>query len=132
MIVSLEHDLEHDVWTIRHNDVHIRTSRDVDDWRAQLDAGFLQLAGQKAFILIDLSDFKIDPNMMDEYGKNAKEIVGKHALGAIRYGGKHAETKTEILLQSIANNFPANIFPDRQSALRAVEKMRPAMRATGT
>lgn len=124
MELKVEHDPEHDVWTIVHRNCDIQTSLDIQRWRSKLDDELRQLGGNKVFLLIDLEGFSISPSIMDEYGRNAKEVVGAHAIGAIRYGRGDARTRTEISLQAMANNFPANIFPSRESALQAVAHLR--------
>lgn len=47
MKLWINYDKDHDVWTIFHKEVTIRDTRDVDEWRRQLNAEFSKLEGKK-------------------------------------------------------------------------------------
>ncbi len=105
-------------------DAHIQTSADVLEWRNQLFEGVKAFGGERVDMIIDINDFSLARSVIEEYGRTAKKIVSEHARSCIRYGAADCDTKAEILLQSVANRYPANIFPDRATAVEAIQRIR--------
>jgi hypothetical protein len=122
MEVHLAYDTEIDAWTLSHKDVHIETSADVAEWRRLMHLELAKLHGKRGYLLISIAGFEVSAVMMEEYGRTA-QAVARHFLGVIRYGAS-AKTERAVVLQSILNRFPANLFPDRGMAIKALERIR--------
>jgi hypothetical protein len=127
MKLTLTHDPDVDAWFLTHDDVRIESASDIAAWREALLRELEKLGGARAYILIDLAGFQLAPAMAEQYGKVAKTVVSQYALGIIRYGGDQAGrdlTTTAIRLGAVLNRFPANVFPDRESALEVLARIR--------
>jgi hypothetical protein len=124
MKVELSYDAEADAWLISHQDVLLNTPADVAEWRRQVDLEFQKVAEPRVFLLICMHGVQVHPSVANEYGRNAKEIIGQRALGLVRFGDPGVLTTTSVLLQAVMNRYPSNVFPDRASALLALRKIR--------
>lgn len=126
MKLDLSYDPHIDAWTLTHWDVLLETREDIEEWRRQLEHELSKLGGERVYLLIDLAGFELSSRIAAEYGRTAKEVTARHALGVIRYGAASADSKTTLAvrLQSVINRFPANIFADRLEALEALEKIK--------
>jgi hypothetical protein len=120
--VKLTYDPSLDAWTLTHRDVRIQTLADAHRWRQLLGEELQKLNGQPVFALIDVTDFEVAAVMMEEYGRTVKAIA-HNFRGVFRYGAGD-KTRTTVLLQSIVNSFPANLFSDRAEAIEALNRAR--------
>lgn len=124
MRLTFTYDPSIDAWTVMSEGIELRTLEDLLRWKGLFAEGAKKLGGKKAYLLVDISGFTLDPALATEYGKAAREIRSRYALGLIRYGSHDKMTEASVYLQAILNRFPANIFPDREVALQALEKIR--------
>ena len=124
MKLLLSYDASIEAWTLRHEEVELRTPKDIDEWRRQVGQLQEKLRSKRGYLLVDLTGFTLGTAAMETYGATIKELIVPLTLGIIRYGGTDRMTSAEIHLQALANRFPANIFPERASALKVLEKMR--------
>lgn len=124
MRLELTYDNDVDAWTLRHDAVEISTPADIERWRSALDEELARLGGKRVYLLIDLDGFSLSPAIAHEYGKVAKRVMTDHALGVVRYGSDAGLTTTSIRVAAIVSRFPANIFPDRAAAVRAINRIR--------
>jgi hypothetical protein len=122
MEVKLTYDPALDAWTLTHKDVHIQSPADAARWRQLLGEELQKLNGQPVFALIDVTDFDVAAVMMEDYGRTVKAIA-HNFRGVFRYGAAD-KTRTTVLLQSIVNSFPANLFGDRAAAIEALNRAR--------
>lgn len=126
MKVMVRYDRAADAYTLTGEDVILRTPEDVAEWNRQLVAEMQsKLGNRRGYFLIDLASFIVDPVVAEEYGKVQREIAGRFALGAVRYGQPpQSNTLTQVRLQNVINNTRANICKSREEALLALEKLR--------
>jgi hypothetical protein len=121
MEVRLTYDPALDAWTLTHRGARIHTPADAVQWRQLLSEELQKLNGP-VWALIDVNEFDVAAVMMEDYGRTVKAIA-HHFRGVVRYGAGD-KTRTAVLLQSMVNSFPANLYPDRASAIQALNKMR--------
>jgi hypothetical protein len=122
MEVRLTYDPALDAWTLTHRDVRIQSPADANRWRQLLGQELHKLNGQPAYVLIDVTEFEVAAVMMEDYGRTVKAIA-HNFRGVFRYGAGD-KTRTTVLLQSLVNSFPANLFNDRAEAIEALNRAR--------
>ena len=126
MKLDLKYDSTCDAWTLRHENVVIRNAEDIGQWKQQLMPLLGRMGGERVYLLIDMHGFELDPEIADEYGAVAKQVVSSHVLGIVRYGSALTTTNTSVRLQSVIQGYRANVEPDRMSALDKLTKIREA------
>ncbi|HEY6723795.1 MAG TPA: hypothetical protein VI197_07170 [Polyangiaceae bacterium] len=124
MEIILTHDAEHDVWTIGHVDVQLRSAKSVSEWRRIVLSKLEAHVSDKVDLLIDLHGFEIEPSFADAYGRVSHEIRRRFARSVIRYGPEGKFTSASIRLQSIRNGQASMIFASRDEALTALRTIR--------
>lgn len=124
MKLELTHDAKHDVWTLKHFDCHLNTDADIGEWSKALETEFKKLGSNKAYLLIDDSDFSLSPAVSHHFGDVAKSITYSHALGIARYKLDHDHTNAAIHDHLHRSGHEPNVFDDRESALAHLEKLR--------
>lgn len=110
--------------TIRHDDCVIDSMAAVGEWKRQLVEELKKLGGEKAYLLVDMGGFVLDPVYASEYGETAKRVVVDHALAVLRYGSSDGMTLSAVRLEAVIHRFPANTFADRTAALAALDRIR--------
>jgi hypothetical protein len=119
--VTISYDPAIDAWTLRHENVIIRTDEEAAEWRRQLAQCF---EGKSGFLLIDMDDYDLDPAFLPTYGKTVKELTYSRWSGVIRYGGDNQFSHAALRINAIDNKYPAHIMPDRKTAIEVLEHMR--------
>ena len=124
MKLDLQYDSTCDAWTLRHENVVIRNAVDIEQWKQQLMVLLERMGGERGYLLIDMHGFELDPEIADDYGAVAKQVVSNYVLGIVRYGVAPTTTNTSVRLQSVLLGYRANVEPDRMSALDKLAKIR--------
>jgi len=122
--IELHYDADIDAWTLRCIDCRLGTQDDIAELKELLNAEFAKFEGKKTYLLIDMANFELVPSLAEAYGKIARDVLRKNALGILRYGPRQDWIASMVRLQSVIQHFPANIFPDREAALEALDKLR--------
>lgn len=122
MDIRLTYDAVLGAWELTHHDAHIESAADAAEWRRQLTRELAKLGGVPVYVLIDVSDFDVADNMVSEYGRTVASIA-HHFHGVVRYGAPE-RTRNAVMLESTLFGFPSNLYPDREAAIEALERMR--------
>jgi hypothetical protein len=122
MDLRLTYDAVLGAWELLHHDVRLETSADVAEWRRQLTRELAKLGEVPVYCLIDVTDFDVADAMMSEYGRTVASIA-HHFHGVVRYGAPE-RTRNAVMLESMVFGFPTNLYPDRESAVKALERIR--------
>jgi hypothetical protein len=122
MELKLTYDAGIDAWTMAHRSVHLATDSDVAQWQRLVLTELDKLKGKQVYLLVDVSDFEVSASQMQEYGQFIKKM-GHNFHAVFRYGAGE-KTQRAVLLQSMVNRYAPNLFPDRDSAVRALGELR--------
>ena len=110
-----------DACTITHQSVRLETAADVASWRAQLMQQIQAVVGSdRVYLLVDYSDFKVNPSVAEAYGKVAEELRIRFAKEVFRYGATDPLSSASARLQSLRRTHNANMFVTRQQAIAAL------------
>ena len=77
----------------------------------------------KWYFLVNLQGAEIDSSAWMRYGYRGRHLNVDHSLGSVRYDAC-AETQAEIAARAGAEDFDANLCPDRESALARIAYLR--------
>jgi hypothetical protein len=122
MFLSLTYDAGIGAWTMSHTDANLETEADVAAWRQLVHTELKKLGDKPVYLLVDVTNFHVAATRMEDYGRTVKSI-GHHFIAVFRYGAG-GRTQTAVLLQSVLNRFQPNLYPDRESAVRALKQHR--------
>src|SRR4051794_9897107 len=103
MKVQLSYDQLLDAWTMNHEQVYLNSLADIEEWRSLVTEELKKLGDRKAYLLLDISDVRLDPRMAEHYGQVAQQVVRRYAHAIVRYGVKDPATHAAVSLQGIIN-----------------------------
>jgi hypothetical protein len=125
MKVSVSRDESLDACTITHENVHLETLEDVQQWRRLVMGRVQAIAGvQRVYLLVDYHGFTLNPALADEYGKVAEELRSRFARDVFRYGATDPLSAASARLQSMKRSHSSNLFATREQAIRALRIVR--------
>jgi hypothetical protein len=122
MDIRLSYDAVLGAWELTHHAARIESAADVAEWKRQLTRELAKLGDVPVYVLIDVSQFDVADSMMLEYGRTVASIA-HHFHGVVRYGAPE-RTRAAVMLESTQFGFPSNLYPDRESAIKALERIR--------
>lgn len=117
----MTYDQASDAWTLSHENAIIRTEEEATEWREQLATCF---EGKTGYLLIDMDEFDLDPAFIPTYGKTVREITYTRWSGVVRYGGDSQFSHAALRINAIDNKYPANVLPDRKTAIEVLNHIR--------
>lgn len=79
----------------------------------------------KWYFLVNLQDVHIDSAAWLRYGRRGRKLNEAHSLGSVRFDAS-PETQAEIAARAEAEDFDANLCPDRMTALDRITTIRAA------
>ncbi|MGB0508119.1 MAG: hypothetical protein ACPGGK_18185 [Pikeienuella sp.] len=79
--------------------------------------------GDKWYFLVNLNDTKIQPEAWVTYGKRGRLLNEAFSLGSVRFDASDA-TKREIAARANSEEFDANLFEDREGAIKRIAYLR--------
>ncbi len=124
MQLALAYDPRADVWTLEGHDVRLRTAADIAAFRESLAAAMRGLGGARDFVLMDVSDMEVDLAVVDAYGAALEDVLAPLVHDLLRYGRPLGFTPTVMMLAAQKRAFAPHLYPDRQSALVALRRLR--------
>lgn len=100
----------------------VRTEADVDAFLSRYVEYFEHL-GTRAYVVSNIDRLLIHDTVAGVYGKRAERTISQHILGFARWG---TQSRSRMMLRaaSLTAGLPANIYSDREEALRAIERMK--------
>lgn len=120
MKVTVEWSESEGVATVFHDNVHIATEADVEEWKGQLfpqlEALYERL-GKRPLVLVCIDGVKIEPAIAPEYGKGARHIGEVLSAKLARYGNPTV-VRAIIAKEAVKQGYKANLFETREEAKR--------------
>ncbi len=123
-MISLTHDVEHDVWTLHYGTTRLASASDVIAWRAAVWTELEKLGERRADLLIDMTEFSMEPAVAALYAPIAKGISDQHARAIVRFGKPDAKTTQALQIAATKIGYPIKVEPDFDSAMKAIEHIR--------
>ena len=101
------------------------TAEEVDRIYDAIEDLIANSGDDKWYFLVNLQDTRIDSTAWLTYARRGRLLNEKHSLGSVRYDASPA-TQAEIASRAGAEDFDANLCPDRDSALVRIAELRAA------
>lgn len=95
----------------------------VDRVYDEIEALIAMSGDDKWYFLVNLQGARIDSQAWMRYGYRGRRLNEAHSLGSVRYDASPA-AQAEIASRADAEDFDANLCPDRDSALARIAEMR--------
>lgn len=124
MKITIEHNASINAWEVSHEEVRLVSDESIEEWRRQIQEQLKKLVGRHSYLMIDLKSFELSPAFAHQYGEVVKQVMAKHDLTPLRYGGTDGWTAMTVELQGVIDNFSSVIFADRTAALAALKMLR--------
>jgi len=127
--ISFHDDLE--VMEVDFTDYYFADSAAVNAFYDRLEERIQQTGEDSWFFLVNYSNTRIDPAAWFTFSQRGKVLNLAHSQGSVRFDPSE-ETKAEIARRSASDEFDANLFADRDSALARLKSLPSQRRARVT
>lgn len=124
MQITFVHDAEGDFWTLRYGDTKLRNAGDVVAWRTAVWKELEKIGQRRVDILIDMTDFAMEPAIAPLYAPITKKMSDDHARAVVRYGKLDAQTVRALQIAQSKIGYVIKVEPDREAAIKALENIR--------
>jgi hypothetical protein len=105
-----------EVMEVDFSEFHFQTSKDVNDFYDRVEERIAETGEQFWYFLVNYHNTRIDPSAWFAYSQRGKTLNLAHSQGSVRFDPSEA-TRAEIARRSETDEFDANLFADRDSAL---------------
>ena len=105
------------------SELHFNDSDTVDFVYDRIEDMIAKSGDDKWYFLVNLQGAWIDSAAWMRYGYRGRQLNEAHSLGSVRYDAC-AETQAEIASRAGAEDFDANLCPDRESAMARIAYLR--------
>jgi len=119
--VKFEYDAEKNI-VFTEDNWEVKTREDVDKFFAEYKKYFTAL-GKKVYMISNIDHLLVHASIADYYGQTARSTVGHYLLGFARYGSDDWARMT-VRTTSLKASMTPNIHSDRESAIKAIEKLK--------
>ena len=112
------------------DDYDIRETTDVDAF-VRLYHEKCQEIGKKLYLVAKIDGLLVRKSINSYYGERAREVIGQHCLGLVRYADtdiKRMSIRATVRRASIETD----VYVGRDEALKAIEQMQAATKNKGT
>ena len=99
------------------SNVHLHNSAEVNAFYDRLEERIAETGENLWFFLVNYSGSRIDPDAWFAFSRRGKSLNMAHSMGSVRFDASE-ETRRQIERDAGTENFDANLFADRDSALR--------------
>lgn len=114
-------DLE--IMDVDFSDLRFDSASTVDQVYDRIEELIAGSGDDKWYFLVNLQGTEIDSSAWMRYGYRGRHLNVDHSLGSVRFDAC-PETQAEIAARAGAEDFDANLCPDRQSALARIAYLR--------
>ena len=118
--VTFEYDPAKNI-LFAEDDYTLATEQDVDAFLALYQKELLKI-GKKVWLVTRIDGLELHVGIYDYYGARLKDFTDKWYLGYGRWGTR-AISRMTVRASSVRAKYDINIYPTRETALAAVEKM---------
>ena len=118
--VKFEYDPARNI-LFTEDDYTIATEQDADTFLDLYRKELLKI-GKKIWLVTRIDGLELQVKVYDYYGAKLKEFADKWYLGYGRWGTR-AVSRMTVRASSLRAKFDINIYPPKETALAAVEKM---------
>jgi hypothetical protein len=101
---------------------HFDSSETVNKFYDRIEARIRDTGEPLWFFLINYSNSKSDPGAWVAYSRRGKALNLSHSMGSVRYDASET-TRRQIERSANTENFDANLFADRDSAIARIKEL---------
>ncbi|MCA8867436.1 MAG: hypothetical protein KDA67_02185 [Rhodobacteraceae bacterium] len=111
-----------EVMEVDFSDLRFANSKEVNLFYDRLEERIAATGKEWWFFLVNLHNFRIEPGAWFAYAHRGKSLNLAYSQGSVRFDSSE-ETRREILRRAKTEEFDANLFTDRESALQRLKSL---------